>query len=114
MQVVNVCACHQAVHGGVNRWSGPAFSEQTEIKCRDHLVFVLGTAVHLGQRPHGVKTKSGETTKGQRAEVTARTFDPHDFDVVAARGIAQRGFRRCVTAGVIGVSRIGAQTMRTL
>ena len=82
MQVVDVGAVDQAVHGGVDRRRGAAFAVGAEVERRDHLVLAVDARIDVDERAQAVEPQHGEPGLGQRAEVTARALDPHQLDLV--------------------------------
>ena len=111
VQVVDVLAADQSVHGGVDRRRGAPLAEEAVIEGRHHLVFEVGAAVDLGQVAHGVETQRRETREGQGAEVAARALDPHHVDLVTTGGVLHPRLGAGVAAGVVGHRGVGPQTM---
>ena len=112
MQVIHVGAREQTVHGGIDRWCGPASSVHTEVEGRDHLVLALGTGVDPHQGPQPVDAQHRQSSLLQRAEVAARTLDPHDLGVATGHGVGNEGLGRGVATGVVRVARVRTESVR--
>ncbi len=113
MQVVDVSGIDQPVHRGVDRRCRAAFAVQAEIEGGDHLVLTLDAGVDVDERPQSVESEGRQTVLGERAEVASGTFDPHQVDALARRRVEIATFRRRVAARIVGVPRVGAETIRS-
>ena len=113
VQMIDVRGVDQAVHRGVDRRRGAATPVQAVVERRDHLVLAFDTGVDVDQRAHPVEPQHGQPVCRQGAEISAGTLDPQQVHRRPGDGIDIGALRRGVTARVVGVLRIGAQSVGT-
>ena len=112
VQVVDVRGVHEPVHRGVDRRRRAALAVQAVVERRDHLVLALDARVDVDQRAHPVQPQHRQAGLGQRAEVTAGALHPQQLDRLAGHRVGLGALRRGVAAGVVGVLRVGAESVR--
>jgi hypothetical protein len=111
VQVVDVGALHQAVHGGVDARGGAALPVQAEVERGDHLVLALDARVDVDERSDPVQAQDGESRLGEGPEVTARALHPEQLDGLTGDRVLLRALGGGVAAGVVGVAGVGAQAV---
>ena len=110
--MVDVGGIDQCVHGGVDGGCGPTPSVKAVLHRPHHLVFVLGSFVHVSQRTETVQPEHGKATLGQRAQISPGALDPQELDVVSAGGVGLDPLGRGVPTCVVGVPAVCAQSVR--
>jgi hypothetical protein len=114
VQVVHVGGVDQGVHRGVDRRGGAALAVQAVVEGGDHLVLPVDARVDVDQGAEPVQPQHGQVVLGQGAQVTTGSLDPHQFDRFSGDRVGLRAFGGGVSAGVVGVPRVGAEPVGTL
>ncbi len=109
VQVIDVRRIDQTVHRRVDRRRRPALAVQAVVERRHHLVLAVHAGVDVDQRAHPVEPQYRQPRLGQRAEVTAGAFDPHELDGLAGHRVGFGALGGGVATRVVGVLRIRAE-----
>ena len=112
MEVVDVRAADEAVHGGVDRGRRASPAVQAEVEGSDHVVFVLGPLVDADEGKQPVEAKHGQARGGKCSQVAAGPLHPQQLDLLARYWVKLERFAGSVSAGIIGVAGVGTQSLR--
>jgi len=112
--MIDMCRVYQAVHRRVDARCRTPLAVQTEVERRDHLVLALDARVDPGQCAHPVQPQRRQTLLGQRAQVAARPLHPQQLDILPGHRVRLGALRRGVPTGIVGVLRIGAESVAPL
>ena len=111
VEVVDVRGVDEAVHGGVDARCGTALAVEAVVEGGDHLVLALDPGVDVRQGAQAVQAQDGEVLLGEGAEVAAGALDPEQLDRLTGDGVGLGALGGGVAAGVVGVARVGAETV---
>ncbi len=109
VQVVDVLAADERVHGRVDAGRRAAAAEQAVVEQRHHLVLVLDAAVDADEALDAAQVERREARLGERAEVAAGSLDVHHARGVAGGGIERVDLGGGVAARVVGVPAVAAE-----
>ncbi len=82
MEVVDMGGVDEAMHRRIDRGRRAPATMEAVVERGDHLVLALDARVDVDEGAQPVQPKHGETTLGQRPEVTAGALDPQEVDRV--------------------------------
>ena len=81
--LVDVGGVDEAVHGGVDRRGGTALAVQAVVEGGDHFVLGVNALVDVLEGAHAVQLEHSQAGFLECAQVSARTLDPNQLDVLA-------------------------------
>ncbi len=94
--------------------AAPPAAMPAEVEGGDHLVLAVDAGVDVDQGAHPVEAQHGQALGGERAEVAAAALDPQQLDRRVGHRVDVLALRRRVAAGVVGVARVGPESVRAL
>ena len=102
----------QPVHRGVDARGGATFAVQAVVERGHHVVLPVQAGVHGGQGAEPVQPEHGQALFLQGAQVATGTLHPQQFHRLPGDRVGGGALGGGVPARVVGVPRVGAQSVR--